>query len=75
MDTEMSDATLFKYKGILRLVTWAELLAHINFHFQWIKSKKYTVWIKIHAIQLLFHFKTNVGASVFHALCLETMLI
>lgn len=75
MDTEMSDVTLFKYKGILSLATWAELLTHINCHFQWIKSKKNTVWIKIHAIQLHFHFKTTLGASVFHALCLEIMLI
>lgn len=75
MDTEMSDVTLFKYKGILRLATWAELLAHINCHFQLIKSKKNTVWIKIHAIQLHFHFKTALQASVCYALCLEKMLI
>lgn len=75
MDTEMSDVTLFKHKGVLRLVTWAELLVHINCQFQWIKNKKNTVWINIYAIQLHFHFKTTLGASVFHALCLETMLI
>lgn len=61
----MSDATLFKYKGILRLVTWAELLVHINLHFQCIKSKKNTVWIKIHAVQLHFYFKTNLGVQFF----------
>lgn len=71
----MSDVTLFEYKGVLRLATSAELLAHINCHFQWIKSKKNTLWIKIHVIQLHFHFKTTLGASVFYALCLETMLI
>lgn len=71
----MSDVTLFKYKGILRLATWAELPVHINCQFQWIKSKKNTVLIYIYAIQLHFHFKTTQGASVFHALCLETMLI
>lgn len=64
----MSDATLFKYKGILRLATWAELLAHINCHFQWIKSKKNTVGIKIHAVQLHFHFKTTLGL-LFSMLC------
>lgn len=74
MDTEMSDVILFKYKGILRLAARAELLAHINCHFQWIKSKKNTVWIKIHGIQLHFHFKTALQASVFYALCLEKTL-